>query len=320
MGKKEEYIYAGIPTFMGGDFIEESEIYKYDIIFLGIPCDYGASYRLGAKYAPRKLREYSFWDRIYGQTLYDLDTKKILKTNKFKIADLGDVFVDPTHPDKNQEAIKNKTYAIAKKSFPLICGGDHSVTYGSFIGVLKAMNEEYPDYEIGIIHFDAHLDVEKDYLNMPNVWHGNVFRRLIENRYLKGENLYTIGPRGLVEEEWFKYIQKEGINLYTSNDVKLRNIETIMNEILDKNKNKKIKFYITFDIDSIDSSYIFGTGTPQINGLNPFDCDKALQFMKNFDICGFDIVELNPTLDNSYNSFIIACELIYHFLAIGLRR
>ena len=71
--RKEEYIYAGIPTYMGGEFIRENEINKYDVVFLGVPCDYGASYRLGAKYAPRQLREYSFWDRIYGEELYDLD-------------------------------------------------------------------------------------------------------------------------------------------------------------------------------------------------------------------------------------------------------
>ena len=55
---KEEYIYAGIPTFMGGKFIEENDIKNYNVVFLGVPCDYGASYRLGAKYAPRQLREY----------------------------------------------------------------------------------------------------------------------------------------------------------------------------------------------------------------------------------------------------------------------
>ena len=76
--RKEEYIYAGIPTFMGGEFIRENEIKNYDIVFLGVPCDYGASYRLGAKYAPRQLREYSFWDRIYGEELYDLDHSEYL--------------------------------------------------------------------------------------------------------------------------------------------------------------------------------------------------------------------------------------------------
>ena len=103
--REEEFIYAGIPTYMGGEFIREKEIKDYDVVFLGIPCDYGASYRLGAKYAPRQLREYSFWDRIYGEELYDLDHNEYLKTNELKIADLGDVYVNPTNPEENQNAI-----------------------------------------------------------------------------------------------------------------------------------------------------------------------------------------------------------------------
>lgn len=244
--REEEYIYAGIPTYMGGEFIREKEISDYDVVFLGVPCDYGASYRLGAKYAPRQLREYSFWDRIYGEELYDLDHNEYLKTNKLKIADLGDVYVNPTNPGNNQEAITKKVYSIAKKSFPLVCGGDHSITYGSFRGFFKAMKERYPDYEVGLIHFDAHMDVEDKYLNMPEVWHGNVFRKLIEDGYLIGENMYTIGPRGVVGRDWFDYVKEKHINLFTANFTKKNGILNIINEIKEKNKNKKIKVLYNF--------------------------------------------------------------------------
>lgn len=318
--RKEEYIYAGIPTFMGGDFIFEKDIKNYDVVFLGVPCDYGASYRLGAKYAPRQLREYSFWDRIYGEELYDLDHNKYLSTNKLSIADLGDVYVNPTNPSLNQDAITEKTYAISKNSFPLVCGGDHSITYGSFRGFYKAMKEKYPDYEVGLIHFDAHMDVEDRYLNLPDVWHGNVFRKLIEEGYLKGQNMYTIGPRGVVGREWFDYVKEQKINLFTANSIKDKGILNIINEIIKENKNKKIKFYITFDIDCLDVSYVFGTGTPQCNGLTPYECDEALRSLHDLEIAGFDIVELNPKLDDSHTSFVIAEELIYHFLAFGLNK
>ena len=318
--RKEEYIYAGIPTYMGGEFIKENDIKKYDIVFLGVPCDYGASYRLGAKYAPRQLREYSFWDRIYGEELYDLDHNKYLKTNEFKIADLGDVYVNPTNPSDNQDAITKKVYSIAKNSFPLVCGGDHSITYGSFRGFAKAMKENFPEYEIGLIHFDAHIDVEDKYLNMPEVWHGNVFRKLIEDGYLEGNNMYTIGHRGVIGREWFDYVKEKNINLFTSNHIKEKGILNIVNEIKEKKRNKKIKFYITFDIDCLDVSYVFGTGTTQCNGLTPYECDEALRNLHDLDIAGFDIVELNPKLDDSHTSFVIAEELLYHFLAFGLNK
>ena len=317
MKEREEYIYAGIPTFMGGDFIRMDKIQDYDVVFTGVPCDYGASYRLGAKYAPRQLREYSFWDRINGQVLYDLDHDKVLYTNTLNIADIGDVNVNPTNPIDNQKEISKYTYAIRKKSFPLVCGGDHSITYGSFIGVYRAIKEMHPDYEIGILHFDAHLDVEKDYLNMPEVWHGNVFRKLIEDGFLKGENLYTIGARGVTDNKWMEFEKSNGTHVYTANQVRKRNIHNVIDEIISLNINKKTAFYISFDIDCIDSAYIFGTGTPQFNGLTPYEVNEAFIRLKPLNICGFDIVELNPLLDNSHSSFVIACELIYHFLALG---
>lgn len=115
-----------------------------------------------------------------------------------KIADYGDVYINSTNPSKNQDEITNTVCKIAKVTFPMVCGGDHSITYGSFRGFCKAMKEKFPNYEVGIIHFDAHLDVEKGYLNMPEVWHDNIFRKLIEDGYLKGENLYTLGSEVLL--------------------------------------------------------------------------------------------------------------------------
>lgn len=317
MSEREEYIYAGVPTFMGGQLINKKEIKNYDVVFLGVPCDYGASYRLGAKYAPRQLREYSFWDRIDGQVLFDIDHNEVVYTNSLKVADIGDVDINPTNPEANQRSICKSTHEIRKYCLPVICGGDHSITYGSFIGVVQAIHELDPDCEVGIIHFDAHLDVEQEYLNMPEVWHGNVFRKLLEGKYLKGDNLYTIGIRGVVDKKWYDYEVENQVNLVTANDVKKNGLLYYLDLIKQNSRNRNIKYYISLDIDGIDMSYIFGTGTPQFNGLSPYEVNEALTQLRPLDICGFDIVELNPTLDDSHSSFVIACELIYHFLAMG---
>ena len=319
--EKEQLIYTGIPTFMGGKLtFNKNKFSNYDVVFVGVPTDYGATYRLGAKYAPRKLRELSFWLRIDGAEMYDFDTDEVLYANELEIADYGDIEVDPTHPEKNQKNISKAVYDVRKKTFPLVCGGDHSITYGSFIGCYKAFKEEYPDYELGIIHLDAHVDVEDKYLNMPRVWHGNVFRRLIEDGYLKGENLYTIGPRGIEEYELIRYIKEEGINLYPNKKVKELGLLSIVDKIKENSKNKKIKYYITFDIDSLDMIYAQGTGTPQSYGLRVNDCNYFFRKLKELDIVGLDIVELNPVLDPSGNSFIVACEILYNYLAFGYKK
>ena len=56
--------------------------------------------------------------------------------------------------------------------------------------------------------------------------------------------------------------------------------------------------YISFDVDSLDTSVSVGTGTPVPNGLSKdqaFDLNKEL--IKDKRVCCWEIVEVNPTLD-----------------------
>jgi arginase len=56
--------------------------------------------------------------------------------------------------------------------------------------------------------------------------------------------------------------------------------------------------YISFDMDSIDSSISRGTGTPVSNGLREREAEDLIsKFMQNRKVCCFEITEVNPTLD-----------------------
>ena len=55
----------------------------------------------------------------------------------------------------------------------------------------------------------------------------------------------------------------------------------------------------------------------RIGKLEPI---KNSDFLAKTQVAGFDIVELNPKLDDSHTSFVIAEELLYHFLAFGLNK
>ena len=56
--------------------------------------------------------------------------------------------------------------------------------------------------------------------------------------------------------------------------------------------------YVSFDVDSLDSSISRGTGTPVSNGLKEREAEDLIaSFMQNHKICCFEIAEVNPTLD-----------------------
>lgn len=315
MKNTEEYIYAGIPTFMGSPYIGIDEVKKYDVAILGIPIDFGASYRLGAKYAPRKIREYSFWDRVDGTVYYNLDNNKTLRSNKLKIGDLGDLNIWPTDPRMNNREIIKTVAAIRKTAFPLILGGDHSITYASFIGCKNGLPK---NRSLGLLHFDAHLDTEKNYLTLPRIWHGNTFRELIEKKYLNGRDMVTIGPRDIVDKRWFDFLADHNVNLFTAHQVNMMGVEKIMNktiQILNKNCDS---VYVSIDIDCIDISQTPGTGTPKHGGILANDMITIVRMLHKLPIVGLDLVELNPVLDSTGATTVIACDILWNFLAFGI--
>lgn len=56
--------------------------------------------------------------------------------------------------------------------------------------------------------------------------------------------------------------------------------------------------YISFDVDSMDSSLSEGTGTPVAGGLTEQEAgDLILSLLQEPKVCCFEICEINPTLD-----------------------
>lgn len=314
MIKTDEMFYAGIPTFMGSDYVSIEKVKDYDVGVLGVPIDNGASYRIGAKYAPRVIREYSAWDRIDGSECYDYDTNTVIRSNSLKICDLGDINVWPGNPQNNQRDVADAVEQIRKTGFPLVFGGDHSITYGAYIGCKRG----YGKNNIGLLHFDAHNDLEDKWLTLPDVWHGNVFRKLIEGGHVNARKMLSIGVRGIVNRKWYDYARENGVKIITSNEVNKSGVDNAIQQIHELFKDCD-GVYISFDIDCLDISLSPGTGTPKYNGLKVEDVVEIIRSLKDLNTIGFDLVELNPKYDKNGSTALLACEILYNFLAYGLK-
>jgi agmatinase len=312
-----ESFQAGIQTFMRSSHIGLSELEGYDVGVIGVPLDYGASYRHGAKHAPRRIREYSHWDRVDGSTYIDLETGLTLETNNLKIADLGDIDIDPCDAEKNNSTISEIIKKIRKQAFPIIIGGDHSITYAAARGCLQALASHQTP--MGILHFDAHPDIEMSYGTMPRVWHGNVFRTLIDEGHLKGENMVTIGPRGLLPKNWADYIREQKINLHSMPDIKKEGLDATIENAIKYLRERCASVYITFDIDAIDPADAPGTGTPLNGGLRANEIIPALRKLNKLPVVGFDLTEVNPPLDPSGRTNIVACDLLWNVLSFVVK-
>ncbi|MDD4352142.1 MAG: agmatinase family protein [Candidatus Gracilibacteria bacterium] len=313
----EGFMNRSIQTFMKSDYVDINELDSYDIAYVGVPVEYGASYRRGQALAPKSIREHSYWDSINGANYFDTQKNEEIISNRLSIADVGDIHITPTDTLRNQQAIIETVANIRKKCFPLIIGGDHSISYSTIQGVRKSLSKAQQD-SFGVLHFDAHLDMENEYLDMPSVFHGNPFRKLIEAGIINGKNHYAVGPRGMIPSYLMDFVRKNNVNLYTTPEIRKTNFEQFVSKIILEMRERFQAVFVTFDVDCIDTTEMRGTGTPMEGGFSSIECQYFLRKLQNLPVVGFELVELAPQLDPSGLSSIISTNLLWNFLSFGL--
>ena len=312
---QQELFYAGIPTFVGSDYVDISECGRYDVAVIGVPYDEGASYREGCKKAPRKIREYSSWKRFDKPEAYDYDNRKYVKTNVLNVCDLGDINIFKGNGMKTQNEITRIVSEISKNTFPVILGGDHCITYGAYKGVKEGTGLK----KIGLIQFDAHNDTEPDDKHLPDICHSNQFTHLIKEGYLDGNNMVTIGLRGFVDRKWHDFALEQGINILTSNEFNSMSSDEVMEFLKDKFKDCD-GVYVTFDMDSLEAAYSEGTGTPKYNGLKIMKVLDVIRRLNEINVKAFDLVELCPDYDTTGITGFMAWEILNNFLSFGYNK
>lgn len=318
---EHEGIYnAWIQTFMKSAYADLKEIDSYDIAFIWIPADYWASYRKWTSLAPKYVRQYSYWDGILWTKHYNLDEDILIHSSQYNICDLWDIHIMPTDLKWTTDRIESTIWLIASsnRALPLIIWWDHSIAYHTIKWTLNALNLT-GSKDVAILHFDAHTDVERDYIDMPRIYHGSPFRYLIEDGIILPENLFTVGPRWVIPYDLIEFIKNNGINLFTMKHINDKGISLFFDTLIKKLETFKY-IYITFDIDSIDPTEVKWTGTPLEGGFHVIDILSFFRKTKKLNIIGFELVELAPELDLSWYSNMVACNILWHFLSFWYKQ
>jgi agmatinase len=321
--KSKEYAYAGIPTFFKSDYGTINDLPGYDIGVFGVPSDTAASNRIGARLGPAAIRRASAF--YNPQTYFKKETaidmyqnQKVIFIDHPSILDLGDVTVYPTELSKTLSSIEAFSSAVVKLAFPVVLGGDHSITYPLVKGLLSGLKEKEQFGNIGIIHFDSHPDIWESYVTHEDVWHGSPFRKLLEGGIVKGENLVTVGDRSLLADYEYEYMNNHGVKLFSISDIWERGMVSVMEEtVAHLNKNCD-GIYVSIDIDVMDPAYAPGTGTPAPGGLTPREMIQAVNIIssKAKRLVGIDLVEVAPNFDPSECTENLAAFILHRFFIL----
>ncbi len=219
--------------------------------------------------------------------------------------------------DKVTKAISD---AMKNNFFPVVISGDHSTAGATIAGIKMAK----PKSKLGVIWIDAHADLHTPYTTPSGNLHGMPMAISInENNddcavhdvddetakqwnYLK--NIGKIAPKVLPEDVVFislrdfekeerHLIEKYNMKVITSKEVRNKGAENVVRAVI-RYLADCTDIYISFDVDSLDSSISKGTGTPVSNGLKEREVEDLIsKFMQNRKVCCFEIAEVNPTLD-----------------------
>ncbi len=255
-----------------------------DAVIFGIPYDEGVSYRSGAKEAPDMLRANT-------QTSTP-STEYFAYFEDFNVYDAGNFTGDDRNAMFEEVRAYVKDLVEKGKKFVMI-GGDHSVTIPVHQGINDAVDEDF-----GIIHVDAHFDLDND-LDGDTLFHGATERRAVELEHVSStDNLYFIAIRNIEKDE-YAFAKTNKIQVKSARDCYKEGMEAVAADCVEKMK-KFSKVYLTFDIDALDPGFAGGTGTPQFGGITPRMALTLFEKLFNeLNIIGFDIVEIAPPLDDS---------------------
>ena len=284
---------------MGAPYVTDLDALQADFAVLGVPFDEGTWGQPGERYGPRDLRENSQeYHHDLTQGFYYIDgDRTVLKGKRW--ADVGDVEVWPTVPAQTGEKVTSAIRKIlAKKAFPVVLGGDHSITFPVVRGFQAPLM---------LVHFDAHLDTWD--AAPGNLDHSSWVNRTAKLPHVK--KIVQLGMRGLANDtESVGNARKIGTTIVTAEQIHRRGAAAALAQVPASEN-----IYISLDIDVLDPSVAPGTGTIEPDGLSFAELDELLKGVAGKGrLVGLDVVEVNPYRDPSGRTAQTAVRLIVDLL------
>ena len=274
--------------------IDNKVNFKEKVVVVPFGLEKSVSYGGGTRNGPKEIIKASHQVELFDEDL-----------NKEPYKSIGIKTLKPITIKKNLEAaIKQLSYINYylknHNKFPLILGGEHSITPGA----IKPFAQS--NKRLTIIHFDAHADLREEY-NGEKFSHACAIKRCLD---FKNVEVISFGVRSLSSPEMQFYNKnRDRVKIFWAKDKNKWNLNAIKKLVSMKN------IYITFDVDAFDSSIMPATGTPEPGGLLWEDAISVLKIVcKNSNVLGADINELAPIKNfDSYN-FLVA-KLAYKILS-----
>lgn len=302
--------FSGLPTFCRYPQIchvaEENQ--PVDWAIYGVPYDGGVTYRPGARFGPRAIREASQYVKPH-----HLEHRLTL-TERLSMADAGDAPVQPYSTKETQDAACEYALGLgeSKHTKLLAVGGDHSIALANIRATWRRRGE--PSSGLALLHFDSHIDT------VDTIWgekhtHGSVFLRAFEEGLIDPARSMSVGIKGpLNRADDLDAAMDRGVRIMTYDDWRTEGDARLHDFISDLAAEET---YVSFDIDVVDPAYAPGTGTPSIGGFTSAEILSVLRSFAGVNVVGADVVEVLPDRDPAGITALLASHVLFEILCLG---
>ena len=294
---------------------------------LGVPLGYGAG-KAGSELGVEAIR----LSRVRGTHLAGH-----LADLGFDVKDYGNAsIVQPTKiadPSENPKYVSEMTgsfrnisaslkQVLSDGAIPVILGGDHSIAIGTFGAVSEFYRRQ--NQEIGLIWFDAHADINTPETSLSGNIHGMPLAVLLGEGHPDLLGLEGFSPK--LNKKYFAHVGARDLDIgersrinelglrdqfFTMADVDKRGMLACVSDALAIASQAPGGFAVTFDVDAIDPVFAPGSGTLVRGGASYREAHLALEVIaEHGGMRSFEIVEVNPLLDQSNITVELAVELI----------
>jgi arginase len=296
-----------------------SSITPRKIRVIGVPLDLGQS-RRGVDMGPSAVRVAGLEARLeaLGHVVEDAGNVSVAIAEQKKEGDPRAKYLKEITATCTKHAeLVVKTLEAGK--VPITLGGDHSIAAGSVAGVAEFYRRQ--KHKIGLIWIDAHTDINTPDSSPSGNVHGMPLAAIMGlgppelsnildfSPKVSAENCVLVGVRDIdaIEKE---NVRKAGIHVFTMRDIDERGMRTVMEEALRAAGRGTAGYHVSLDMDWVDPEDAPGVGTPVRGGATYREAHLAMEIIADHGrILSFEIVEVNPVIDEHNRTADLAVEL-----------
>jgi agmatinase len=280
----------------------------------GVPFDGEATLGWpGSRFAPAKVREAAKWIsmRIQEGRIYSLETDSFIEVGENLFVDRGDVAVIPHDTQKTFDATTAAVQqSIANGRVPIVIGGDDSLLYPIARGVHDALPGR-----IGIIHFDAHLDLMDESAKQGRFSQSSGMRRALELDRISPTDCIQLCERHFNFPASGQFKHDQGLVHVSAREVSRLGPQATVARALQHVKDAD-HIYLSFDIDAIDPCYAPGAGAHEPGGISSAEALEMIELLAPH-CAAMAITEVNPSTDVGNMTSTLAAYLAFTFAVYG---